>query len=458
MLKRIDKFVILLISALVSSGFAVEKPTTPQETCLTAECHADYSKRAYVHGPTALGDCKVCHKPLNPQEHTYKPAREGPDLCQYCHLDQTTKKYLHDPLEKKGDCVQCHDPHGSDNNFFLSSKTVADSCKECHEVTKDMKFLHGPIAAGECTVCHNPHGSDYERLLDIDPNELCFTCHEVTMNELKKFEFVHEPAKGECTGCHDVHGANNAQMLIDDAPKLCYSCHEDIQKMVETSKYKHSAVTEKDSCLYCHTPHASTVKSGLKDTPIKLCMTCHDKPIEKSKGEILEAFTAQIEGKKFLHGPVAEQDCAGCHTSHGSEHFRLLVKEYPPQFYAPFSKENYGLCFSCHSESVVLTRETENLTDFRNGNVNLHFLHVNKERRGRTCRSCHATHASNLPRHIRKSVPYGKWELPVQYKKTKTGGSCEPGCHLPYAYDRRAPVEYKKPKPPTANATTKGGQ
>ena len=119
-----------------------------------------------------------------------------------------------------------------------------------------------------------------------------------------------------------------------------------------------------------------------------------------------------------------------------------LAKEYPSQFYAPFQKENYELCFGCHSEDLVLTKETSDLTDFRNGDLNLHYLHVNKERRGRTCRSCHATHASNLPNHVRESVPYGTWSLPIGFNKKSSGGSCTPGCHLPKDYDRKNPVDY----------------
>ncbi len=78
-----------------------------------------------------------------------------------------------------------------------------------------------------------------------------------------------------------------------------------------------------------------------------------------------------------------------------------MANEYPPIFYAPFSEENYDLGFGRHEKTLVLTSKTEDLTDFRNGDLNLHFLHVNKERRGRTCRACHQTHASNLPRQQR---------------------------------------------------------
>jgi predicted CXXCH cytochrome family protein len=441
MLDRIYKSAVLLICVLTSTGLAVEKPTTPQKTCVTEECHADYGKKAYVHGPVGLGDCTACHKPLNPEEHTFQFDRKGRNLCEYCHLEQAAKKIVHEPL-KTGDCMQCHDPHSSDNKFLLPEKTVAALCASCHKVTEGLAFLHGPTAVGECTVCHTSHSSDHSGLLVADQAELCFSCHVVMQDELKEYEFVHEPVKNDCIGCHDPHGAANSKMVKDLAPFLCYLCHKDIQKIAENSKYQHSVVGDIDGCSQCHTPHASTVQFLLKKDQKSLCLTCHDKPQQLGPDEVLPSFAAEIEGKKYLHGPVAENDCSGCHVAHGSEYFRLLAKEYPSQFYAPFSKEIYELCFSCHSEDLVLTKETPDLTDFRNGDLNLHYMHVNKERRGRTCRSCHATHASNLPKHIRKSVPYGTWSLPVGFAKTQTGGTCAPGCHLPKDYNRKDPVDY----------------
>jgi hypothetical protein len=75
---------------------------------------------------------------------------------------------------------------------------------------------------------------------------------------------------------------------------------------------------------------------------------------------------------------------------------------------------------------------------------------VNRERKGRTCRACHETHASNKAKHIRDSVPFGPggWELPIGYEKTATGGSCAPGCHSAYTYDRVSPVIYPEPDKP----------
>jgi predicted CXXCH cytochrome family protein len=301
--------------------------------------------------------------------------------------------------------------------------------------------LHGPTAIGQCTICHNPHSSEEKGLLTEPHSQLCFSCHETTRDELTEFPFVHEPVKDNCIGCHDSHGADNPMMLKADTPQLCFPCHENIQKIAESSAHPHVPVTETDGCLKCHTPHASTAPFGLKADPMTLCLTCHSEPIPRGTGDVLKAFTDEIDGKEFLHGPVAQRECSGCHGVHGSDHFRLLVKAYPSTFYASFKKENYDLCFSCHEESLVMTQRTASLTGFRNGDRNLHFTHVNKERRGRTCRSCHETHASRYPKHIRSSVPYGRWELPIKFTITETGGHCQTGCHRPYGYDREVPIE-----------------
>ena len=212
MLDRVYKSAVLLICVLISNGFAVEKPTSLQKTCVTEECHAEYGKKAHVHGPVSLGDCTACHKPLIPEEHTWQFERKGRDLCEYCHLEQAAKKIVHEPL-KTGDCMQCHDPHSSDNKFLIQEKTVAALCENCHKVTEGLSFLHGPTAVGECTVCHESHSSDHAGLLIAEHAELCFSCHVIMQDELKEYDFVHEPVKNDCIGCHDPHGAGNSKMV-----------------------------------------------------------------------------------------------------------------------------------------------------------------------------------------------------------------------------------------------------
>jgi len=434
--------VLLVFICLSSYAFCVEKPTTEQDTCITEECHAEHTAKPIIHDPVTEGSCEACHETVSIEEHTYKLTDKEPGICMQCH-DEHTKNFIHSALEDGG-CSQCHETHSSENEFRLVGGTVGDMCAECHEIGYETIHVHGPTSAGECTLCHDAHESDYENRLIMGLDQLCVFCHITTKEELEGIEFVHEPTHDNCIGCHDPHGADNWKMLKGGAPELCFTCHEEIQTMAQTSKIQHDAVSEPGGCLNCHTPHASTVRPLLASIPTNLCMTCHDKPQGVNVNEVLPAFINQIKDKKYLHGPIKENDCGGCHVTHGSDHFRLLAAEYPEGFYASFDEAKYELCFGCHEKTLVKTPTADGLTDFRNGNQNLHFLHVNKERHGRTCRACHQTHASNQLKHIRETVPFGGWkDLPINFTKTDTGGSCDPGCHLAKPYDREKAVDYK---------------
>ena len=63
----------------------------------------------------------------------------------------------------------------------------------------------------------------------------------------------------------------------------------------------------------------------------------------------------------------------------------VLKKPFPATFYMPYKTENYALCFDCHNKDIALNQFTTKLTDFRNGDLNLHYLHVNKDPKGRSC-------------------------------------------------------------------------
>jgi predicted CXXCH cytochrome family protein len=256
--------------------------------------------------------------------------------------------------------------------------------------------------------------------------------------------FVHAPAADDCGTCHDAHASDHAMFLRDEPQTLCLSCHERIRHTVETASNQHAAVTTDRQCVHCHDPHAGDHPRMMRSSMTGLCLECHDRKIELADGSELQDMQAVLASGRSLHGPVAQDNCAACHMIHGGEHFRLLVREYPAEFYAPFAEEHYALCFSCHEKDLVHDRRTTTLTDFRNGDLNLHFVHVNREKKGRTCRACHETHASSHEKHIRESVPFGRggWELPVGFTKTGTGGSCATGCHKPLGYDREQPVVY----------------
>jgi predicted CXXCH cytochrome family protein len=404
-------------------------------TCMTGDCHQKMGKAEFVHGPAASGTCVACHNPHGSKNEFHR-SRTGAEECYVCHenkRDDFAKSVLHSPLEK-GNCVGCHDPHQSDTKFQLKAASVSDLCFNCHDANlKQKTFLHGPVAAGGCVVCHDPHASEEPRLLVQEEKVLCFMCHEESK---KRFElkFTHKPVTESCITCHHPHGSEDPMLLVEKETELCLTCHEklhpDVAEMIRTAEVPHPPVAE-GKCVSCHTPHSTNFDKQLK-APLKaICYDCHSEVGE------------EVKAAKYSHGPVESNDCYACHATHGSKNPKILKEYFPDEFYTPYATEKYAICFDCHNEKIALDKVTTTLTNFRNGNLNLHFLHVNKDPKGRSCKACHEVHAGNQAKHIRAEVPFGSmWSYPVEYTQLETGGKCVVGCHKPKQYDRENPVAY----------------
>jgi predicted CXXCH cytochrome family protein len=383
-----------------------EPPVTPLDysaDCTTSGCHDEYLQRDSVHDLVSSGDCDSCHEAVESEEeeHRFTLIAEGAALC-----------------------YECHD-----------------------EYSDDLRYLHGPVAAGACLTCHDAHGSDHEMLLIDEIQVLCCDCHEDVDDRIKNMAFPHDPATEGCVDCHDSHGGDNQMNLIMSIPELCIDCHTEIEDVLAEATVKHDAMDMDNSCMSCHDPHGSDYEHIILKPSMDLCLSCHDEALESGETTIAD-IGLLLEEYPEHHGPIKEQDCSACHSEvHGGSHYRLLGGEYPPEFYAPYEEGRYAFCFECHEADLVKESETDRLTNFRNGQVNLHFLHVNRDKKGRTCRTCHETHASRMPFHIAESVPFGKrdWRIPINFEKTETGGSCLPGCHKQYGYDRVAPVVNLEP-------------
>ena len=432
------------------------RPTTKIEdkSCVTADCHADVKRHKALHGPVNVDACSACHELTSAEQHTYKLTREKQKLCTFCHaIDTSQAKVVHKPLTT-GDCGGCHDPHGGFDTKFLREKSMNLLCKSCHQdVVGQAKHVHGPVAAGACGACHEPHMSQNKNLLTLTGRDLCVSCHRELKRQLDEMPVKHEPVQTECQSCHDPHASNFPMVIRAEPAKLCTdTCHADVKKAVSEATHKHSAVTEDSACVNCHTPHGGELAKLMKTRPIDVCMTCHDKPVKIDDADTVPAMTELIGGAAFKHGPVANGTCGGCHNVHGSNVSRLLTEPYPDTFYAPFRLADYKLCFECHDQQLVLLPKTKGLTGFRDGEVNLHYVHVNKEKRGRSCRACHNTHTAPHADNIRDSVPYGNWELPINFKPTDTGGTCAPGCHQELSYDREQPIGMPQPAPSAQEA------
>lgn len=424
------------------------RPTERTKDCTAGGCHVAVKQFKQQHGPVAVGACDACHNYADEKQHTFVLREAKETLCTFCHIGGggPAGTVTHKPFAD-GQCLSCHNPHGGASRMLLRKEEMASLCADCHgDVTKHRKYLHGPVASGSCSACHNSHRAPFPKLLAAKGRDLCLGCHDQMGQQMKLVKAIHKPVEGECSQCHEIHASDHKMHLKQAPADLCGSCHEPIKKLVAEATFKHSAATTGEACLSCHTAHGSDLSKLMKSAPAKACLSCHDKAIAVSKDRTIPAVATIADTKQNKHGPIRDGDCSGCHMPHGGPVSRLLSKPYPETFYQSFDLEKYGLCFSCHDKQLALLEKTKGLTGFRNGEQNLHYLHVNKTDKGRNCRACHNTHTSTLPVHLRETVPFGKWEMPINFKTTSTGGSCKPGCHEEYAYDRERPVPAAAPK------------
>ncbi len=293
-------------------------------------------------------------------------------------------------------------------------------CQHCHAEPKDSKVLHAPFASGDCVSCHSPvkgtrHPDQKGAVVLVETGaRLCSMCHERFNNA----RHIHSPvASGNCTKCHNPHSSPNGKLLHKVGAALCLNCHENnFQK-----KFLHGPVAD-GNCLICHDPHQSNNPYFLKISTPSLCFSCHD---------------ASAMSGRSVHTPVKKGNCTACHDPHGSPFRKHLHKDFPEELYMSFNSDSYALCFDCHDPEMVIDARTETLTNFRDGDRNLHYLHVNRMDKGRSCKTCHDAHAADQAKLIKKKIEgFGSWAIPIKFENFRTGGTCVAGCHKPKSYDR----------------------
>lgn len=200
-------------------------------------------------------------------------------------------------------------------------------------------------------------------------------------------------------------------------------------------------------CVECHSPHETERKRLLRDDIPGLCIGCHDKPMEDAEGRTRPSIKSLFEaagkpaeeGGLKLHSPFADGDCTCCHDPHASSNHRLLNEPHIGSFYVSYAPNRY-MCFHCHDERAFAEPRTLEATNFRNGNLNLHYRHVNRPK-GRACTVCHEYHASRYDALIREETPFGTYRIRITaFERTETGGKCAPSCHREVEYDRLLPA------------------
>lgn len=437
------------LAPVVAAIFLLPSLAAASGACLNGTCHSAVLTAKRPHSPVKEGDCLSCHKQTTPKHPTpggkgFALVAPGGKLCAGCHELPGAGTVEHPP-SRDGDCIDCHQPHGADGRFLLkNSDNLSGLCFGCHDSAPfNRKYTHGPAGAGACAACHNPHRAAGKSLLGRPVNEGCLVCHKDLAGALSTAPFVHAPVKvAVCTSCHDPHSSDTPVLLKTKMPELCYECHKTLQSRLAKIASLHKPLTQPGSCGKCHAPHASQGRRLMPTDEKELCLGCHG--VDNLGAPPLKNIRKVLAGKKFLHGPIQAGKCTGCHDPHGTDSFRLLTGPYPATLYAPYRQGIYDFCLKCHEKNLLKFAESSIYTGFRNGKRNLHYVHVVNDRKGRTCRICHDPHASNGEKLINtEGYRFGEWNIPINYKATPTGGSCAPGCHKMFAYDREKPESYR---------------
>jgi predicted CXXCH cytochrome family protein len=400
---------LLAVAALPRLAAAPTPLEKAAPDCARAGCHDGYAGERVRHAPVAEGACAACHQVTDRENHRFKLVASPPDLCRRCHDD-------------------------------AADWIAAAATKRSHVVTA-------------CTLCHDPHGAGRPGLLRREPAQLCGQCHSQVGEWLAPDRVTHGPLTKNCTACHNPHGTPRQGNLKAPMPGLCLGCHEPIKQQVGTAKIEHKAWTMDHYCANCHDPHAAKLDYLLRRDSRSLCLHCHDRELQSGDTAIAN-IGALLARSSDIHGPIRDGNCMACHSEvHGGSSRRRLKEEFASDFYVPFVADRYALCFLCHEEHLVDEARGAAFTDFRNGDRNLHFVHVNRQTKGRSCRACHDVHASGQPAHLAERVAFGAggWQMPLRFARTSTGGSCQPGCHTPQSYDRVTAIP-----PPGSGAAAAG--
>jgi len=393
---------------------------------LCVRCHEDLSDEAGRHQAIADEGCLHCHRPHVSKQPKLLKGESLRGICFECHAPDPPA-FPHTPVAE-GQCASCHDPHRSEFASLLVADGRSDLCLGCHEQQREaaaLEDVHTPLRETGCTTCHGAHGGAYEKLLPAPLLDLCGDCHAEVGSRMEA-QVPHPPLQ-TCTECHDPHGAESTRLLKTAGEALCIRCHEERAESSQPDQIRHGAL-EEGGCVACHDPHGNDRSSLLQDVPRQLCAKCHQQHV------------ADIESKAFVHAPAKEGVCTECHDPHASPENFLLKRSFPALIKKQdYHRDDVALCFECHEPSLVEEPSTDRATpatQFRDGERNLHTLHVLQEER--TCRSCHEAHAGDQAHLIRSSLAYGDsgYELKIEYQATDGGGTCLKGCHKERSYQR----------------------
>jgi predicted CXXCH cytochrome family protein len=319
---------------------------------------------------------------------------------------------------------------------------------DCHPVPVSGTIpRHIPYLEGRCTVCHLDHSAAQPLLLKEKGPAMCLQCHAETEMMDSSTELVHPPVQEVCTDCHAPHESRVRNLLREVSDlHACAECHADFLEASRQMPFRHRFFDPETECGSCHYAHRSMDGKYLRENLTESCLTCHDLPIQV-EGRVLENLARELREAPYVHEAMKEKSCAVCHTPHGARQSSLLRTGYPAGKYEAYDPQQYALCWQCHDSALVEDVKGVGVTQFRNGETNLHRVHVADLRQGRACHICHAPHAAENRHLLRTQIRFKNWVAPLEMHVSADGGSCRTPCHQERAYHRGIPAGASEESP-----------
>jgi predicted CXXCH cytochrome family protein len=179
--------------------------------------------------------------------------------------------------------------------------------------------------------------------------------------------------------------------------KLCVDCHDGIQEVLQ-KRFVHTPLAEGD-CTGCHNPHTSNHDKLLGAEPDNICQECHDDMVVPD---------AQSTHQVFLEGK-----CVSCHDPHATDNKNVLLEA------------GSKLCFECHEAmgEKIASNEfghepvLEDCLECHNPHLSEKSTKLLKEEQPTLCLDCHKAAKPSFTKAHR--------EYPVQQ------GRCS-HCHDPH--------------------------
>lgn len=302
----------------------------------------------------AAEDQPVVNAPVSAQEQTKgqiaaAEAMKKDAVCTKCHNEAKEVALYQTKHGVKGDarapmCISCHG-----ESIEHVKGTANPDPEKRGRIWTDVVFKKGAYSASDVKA----------------QNATCMTCHDKDTKRNHWDTGAHSVGQVSCVGCHSVHSAKDKVMDRKTQAETCFACHK--EQRAESRKISHHPAAEgKVTCTDCHNPHGSIGPKMLKKATLnETCFTCH----AEKRGPFL-----------WEHQPSTE-NCASCHTAHGSNITPLLKSR------APFS------CQECHDGPHQSATPAGRNTGGRQGG-----LPSAGSVTGRSCLNCHSlVHGSNSP-------------------------------------------------------------